>query len=230
MNIQYFEKNTQGTDYIVGDIHGCFEQLATELVKIDFDSTVDRLFSVGDLVDRGPDSIKALEWLKKPWFFPVLGNHEQMAIDFGTYSGMDRNTYSYNGGDWFINLTDEEKVDVRLAFDNLPFMIELNTDIGKIGIIHAEVPTDDWEQAKDSLNKPEEYNNSEAFANVALWARDRIRNNYTVPVKNIDYVVVGHTPMREYKILGNVIYIDTGAYYKGKFTIIRANDLFNMTP
>ena len=60
--------NTRGRDLAVGDIHGHFERLQECLEAVEFDPAVDRLFSVGDLVDRGPASPQALEWLAKPWF------------------------------------------------------------------------------------------------------------------------------------------------------------------
>ena len=61
--IQRFTRNTTGRDLIVGDIHGCFGRLANALTLIDFDPARDRLFSVGDLVDRGPDSRQVTDWL-----------------------------------------------------------------------------------------------------------------------------------------------------------------------
>jgi serine/threonine protein phosphatase 1 len=226
MKVEIYAKNTAGTDYIVGDIHGCFEQLEQELIDIGFDITVDRLFCVGDLVDRGPNSIAALEWLKKPWFFAVRGNHEQMAIDFGTYNGMRENVYSYNGGDWFIRLKNKEQKAIKEEFEKLPFLIELETEAGKIGIVHAEVPTDDWEKAKACFNEQGQTNNRiDALQNVALWSRDRITDKYTVDIVNVDHVYVGHTPMRTPTDLGNVHYIDTGACFNGVFTIINANTL-----
>ncbi len=66
---------------MVGDIHGHFKFLTMALDKLDFNTELDRIFSVGDLIDRGPDSIDVLNWLEKPWFHAVRGNHEQMLID-----------------------------------------------------------------------------------------------------------------------------------------------------
>lgn len=74
--------NTQGTDYVMGDLHGCYSLLQAALDTVNFDPARDRLFSVGDLVDRGPDSLKCLQLLKQPWFYAVLGNHERMLMDF----------------------------------------------------------------------------------------------------------------------------------------------------
>lgn len=225
MLIKQFEKNEVGKDYIVGDIHGMFHLLDDELTKIGFNPLTDRLFSVGDLVDRGPDSEHAIDWLDQTWFHAVRGNHEQMAIDYfkpGTGWNMDRYTYEYNGGGWFINLSVEKQSVFAAAFEELPFVIEIATDMGRVGIVHAEAVDDDWDKTKTYL-----YTQPTIVSNVIMWARDKIKYNNTDKVKGIDYVVVGHTPQKDMKTLGNVIYIDTGAVYgnKGHFTILDANTL-----
>lgn len=74
--------NTSGTDFVVGDLHGCFQLLDALLIQVRFDPARDRLFSVGDLIDRGPDSLACLQLLQEPWFFAVAGNHEAMLGDF----------------------------------------------------------------------------------------------------------------------------------------------------
>ena len=66
-----FEQNTAGRDFAVGDIHGCFTELQRGLDAIGFDASADRLFSVGDPVDRGPESHHALRWLDRPWFHAI---------------------------------------------------------------------------------------------------------------------------------------------------------------
>lgn len=52
--------NRRGRDIAVGDVHGHFQRLQQALDAVGFDPAIDRLFSVGDLVDRGPDSEQAL--------------------------------------------------------------------------------------------------------------------------------------------------------------------------
>ena len=69
--IRRFSPNRLGRDLAVGDIHGYFALLQQALDSIDFDPERDRLFSVGDLTDRGPECAKALDWLARPWFHPV---------------------------------------------------------------------------------------------------------------------------------------------------------------
>ena len=55
--------NRLGRDLVVGGVHGCFRTLERALVHLGFDARRDRFFGVGDLVDRGPHSIEAADWL-----------------------------------------------------------------------------------------------------------------------------------------------------------------------
>ena len=59
--LERFERNESGRDLVVGDIHGMFPHLSALLAQLEFDESRDRLFSVGDLVDRGPASTEAVE-------------------------------------------------------------------------------------------------------------------------------------------------------------------------
>ncbi len=78
--IRHLPENLHGRDFVVGDLHGCRRELDQALDAVCFDETVDRLFSVGDLTDRGPDSVSCLELLDEPWFHAVQGNHEAMLV------------------------------------------------------------------------------------------------------------------------------------------------------
>jgi diadenosine tetraphosphatase ApaH/serine/threonine PP2A family protein phosphatase len=61
---------------VIGDIHGCFEELQ-DLLRAVKAGPEDRLISVGDLICKGPDSRGVLEWaLSAPNLECVLGNHE----------------------------------------------------------------------------------------------------------------------------------------------------------
>lgn len=63
--------------YAVGDIQGCYAPLQKLLAKLPFDPERDRLWTVGDLVNRGPDSLGVLRWaLRCDYLTTVLGNHD----------------------------------------------------------------------------------------------------------------------------------------------------------
>ena len=62
--------------YVMSDLHGCFEEYKRMLEKIDFKDS-DILYILGDIVDRGSQSIEILQdMMLKSNVFPILGNHE----------------------------------------------------------------------------------------------------------------------------------------------------------
>lgn len=66
--------------YVIGDIHGEYEQLRTLLQKMDYNEK-DELYILGDVVDRGKCPIKALQYLMTlPNCHCLIGNHEVMAL------------------------------------------------------------------------------------------------------------------------------------------------------
>ena len=64
--------------YAVGDIQGCYESLIKLLEKVSFNPAKDTLWCVGDLVNRGPSSLKTLQFLYsiRQSVITVLGNHD----------------------------------------------------------------------------------------------------------------------------------------------------------
>ena len=215
MRLKKFEMNLKGNDYVIGDVHGAWHLVENEMEANNFDQEVDRLFSVGDLVDRGPHSEEAVRWMDKPWFHAVRGNHEQMAID--TFNGnFPSHVYMHNGGAWFLSMQKAEQQYYVDAFESLPWAIEVETQWANVGIVHAEVPDDDWAKVEDAYQDRGEPS--------MLWGRGKIFSKNTDRVENIDHVYVGHTPLKTVTVLGNVFYIDTGAVYPdGHLTIMKIN-------
>lgn len=223
--LKRFARNPNGRDLVVGDIHGHFTKLQAALDAIGFDPARDRLFSVGDLVDRGPESDQATSWLEKPWFHAVAGNHEDFAIRWPN-GNMQASNYVMNGGGWNVSNPPEEQRRIADAFAVLPIAIELETAAGKVGIVHADCPLPDWNLFVRLLEDPATpKRDRERLAMMAQWSRDRADKMLDGDVAGVLAVVVGHTPMERMTSLGNVIFIDTGAWLGRHFTIIDASTL-----
>lgn len=198
-------KNELGRDFIIGDLHGCYDDLCALIRENKFDASKDRLFSVGDLVDRGPNSMDCLSFLDSSWFHAVRGNHEQMLIDVVLNNEISSyNMYFMNGGGWIMTEDKEELLRLTKLAAALPIAITVETDAGLVGICHTD-PPDDWAYTLD----PEEH-----VVDQMLWGRSRIMNKDTTPIIGVVKTYHGHTPSKKVIRLGNCNFIDTGACFK----------------
>lgn len=229
--VKHFERNAVGRDLVIGDIHGHFRSVQAVLDGIGFDCSKDRLFSVGDLVDRGPDSDLALDWIDEPWFHAVRGNHEDMAIRYPS-GNMDAANYVANGGAWNVSNPRHLQLAFSCGLNSLPIAIEVQTEAGLIGIVHADCPFPTWRDFTVSLDDANMSNSMrKAVFEAALWSRERIQDEDLSGVSDIRALIVGHTPLKKPAVLGNVYYIDTGGWHKsGCFTLIDLATLETIPP
>lgn len=231
--IQRFVRNEHGRDLIVGDIHGCFTRLRSALDVIGFNTNKDRLFSVGDLVDRGPESEMSLDWLDEPWFYAVRGNHEDMAIRWARPGcEIDARLYAANGGAWNVGNMPHQRTRFGDAFFALPVAIELETEGGLIGIVHADIPPlTSWYEFVATLEQHKSGKKRRDLMEHVLWSRTRIQDGCRDGVADCRAMVVGHTPLPYPVVLGNVHYIDTKGWHPegSGFTFLDANTLQTVT-
>ena len=211
-------RNEKGRDFIVGDIHGETDQLVRALKRVSFDTSVDRLISVGDLVDRGPDSLGALELLAEDWFYAVVGNHEAMLMSDDP--GL-QDVHYRSGGAWAFEaaLADREAAEEKVR--TLPYAITLEGPEGQIvGICHAEWPERDWARVSEAVER-------DKIREQMIWGRKRVRSGRPQKDRTADLLVHGHTPIPEPLRLGCALFIDTGATYDGYLTLISVTDALN---
>jgi serine/threonine protein phosphatase 1 len=244
--------NTEGRDFVVGDVHGCFSLLDTELAARGYDPTRDRLFSVGDLIDRGKESTAVLEVVQRQRIQAVRGNHEQMIHAWATTGGPERyrtrraapdadhppepvygnasiRSLLSNGAEWFIDLcgddgdrAHEKACRIASYFGALPYAIEIETAYGRIGIVHADVPAESWTGLLHRL----EVGQCQPTREAMLWGRGRwLRQEAAPHIDGVTAVIVGHTAGRAVVQRCNVINIDTGAVYGNTLTILDLADV-----
>ncbi|MCG6887181.1 MAG: metallophosphoesterase [Proteobacteria bacterium] len=214
-NVLRLSKNPSGRDFVVGDIHGCFDLLKTRLRKLGFDKHQDRLISVGDLIDHGQHNDKVLVWLDKPWFYAVRGNHETLAIQSAKDHRIQSRWYR-KGGAWATQVQKQFLKKLRHALTDLPFAIEVRTRIGKVGIVHADVPVGlHWRKFLAALEQHEH-----RMIEYATWGRTRQLDKCTQRIKGVQHVYVGHTPVAKPTTLGNVTNLDTCAHRSRNLSIV----------
>ena len=204
--------NQSGRDFVVGDIHGMFTALDDLLKKADFNKDSDRLISVGDLIDRGNESERVLEYLEKPWFYSIMGNHELMCIESENDEHTYRNWVKHNGGEWWPAVPTDKQQEIRKALSVLPTIAEIETRQGKIGVVHADISArTNWSGFAEKIGK------DKTLRQFASWSRghyDRYKAiGDTENIPGVKYVLVGHTPVSKPLDIGNIRYIDTGAPY-----------------
>lgn len=227
--VQRFKRNTAGRDFVVADLHGAFDLLIIAMAEVDFDPEVDRVFSTGDLIDRGDSSHRCVEFIALPYFHSTLGNHEAMLLDLYMHGNPPQEVLDeaakHNGFEWWLKVAEDERQKILEAVRSLPHAIEVETGLGVVGIIHADVP----KKASWSEFIAEVEAENEQTLYTCLWGRDRIDNHDMRGVPGIARVFVGHTPQwRGMGRYGNVYALDTGAAFglqgdlsRGRFTMVR---------
>ncbi|HJV32205.1 MAG TPA: bis(5'-nucleosyl)-tetraphosphatase PrpE [Bacillales bacterium] len=217
---------------IIGDIHGCLNELHDLTVKLGYswDTGIpihkgDRVLGfVGDLTDRGPESLKIIDIIyrlvkeKKAFYTPgnhcnklyryFLGNKVQIAHGLETtdaeYKALDKKNQQ-NIRKKFIEL-----------YESAPLYLVL--DDGKLIIAHAGIKQEYIGRSDSKVKTMVLYGDITGEKHldgspVRLdWAK-----NYHGDV----CIVYGHTPVKVPRIINNTYNIDTGAVVGGNLTALR---------
>lgn len=221
--VKYFEPNLLGKDYVCGDMHGCLSMFNQKLFDISFDKEKDRMFCVGDLIDRGPDSLGCLKLIEEDWFFCCRGNHEDLML--GSYSPGSQLeqcnpiVWFRNGGEWSLSTQIAPTLITKVL--ELPLVIVVKkADGSRINIVHAEFD----DNTTDAMIDAGQLGNHVEL----IWRRNRCygigdygNHEYCLAMdKNLSKTYVGHTPCPVGSILGQYNFIDQGAGKGGTLTVV----------
>lgn len=118
--------------FVCSDIHGQYELYKKMLDVIGFNEH-DHLYILGDIIDRGPDSLKMLQdVISRKNATCLLGNHELMMYMFIMYGEMDYWMSRANGGnktyELLMNLTPKERKQILKFIHNMPLQVELEVN------------------------------------------------------------------------------------------------------
>lgn len=213
--------------FVIGDVHGEFDSLRLLVNKLPKDSN---LIFVGDLVDRGRKSKEVIEFVKSNNYRCVLGNHEEMMIEYcekfiknypnihfmdtismWIRSGGKHTLLSYGlieidqyDGKILI-IKDKEKFEVLKEhiswLKTLPVYIELNIKQDDKPIVISHSAIGDVWHHRDNEKK------KRTFREYSLWGRKMPKVDSEI------FNVFGHTIVQKVDIKEHYVNVDTGCHY-----------------
>jgi len=209
-----------GRLFVVGDIHGCSDELnimLNHLEKNEGLSEDDYVVFIGDYIDRGPSSKQVVDSLisfhnRHSQAIFLRGNHEDMLLDFLGYEGTMGHSYLVNGGQATTqsygtrHAPSREEIGDVMPAAHLAFYLNLERYliVGDYVIVHAGL--NPLRDVRSQLNED------------IFWIRDEFIQN----IHNFGRIVVfGHTPYED--VLVHPPYkigIDTGLVYGNKLSVV----------
>ncbi len=224
--------------YVTSDLHGFpLEKFQEALDRVGFTSE-DFCFILGDVVDRGPESVKLLTWLMmQPNIQLILGNHEAMLLscaflfEHGWNDALDDLTedqfmlvmrWIQNGGDRTIqelSQCDEETLSLIVDYlRDVPLYDSVSVNGKDFYLVHGGFG-----------NFSPEKNIEDYSPSDLLWARPKLEERYDPNI----ITILGHTPTSTYgeAYAGKAIFtptwinIDTGAGWGGSPMLLRLDDM-----
>lgn len=220
--------------WAIGDVQGCFHSFKALLAKIDYDSKRDRLWLVGDMVNRGTGSLRMLRWVHKRQerVTAVLGNHELglLACAAGARKPRDTDTIT-------PILRAEDRAELLTFVQELPL---LHVESGHV-LVHAGLHPH-WD-----LGTCERQARRRTHAALDVFTRMRVlRPNMTLDLRFSgppEAALPGHKPWFELRVFEpdhTVIFghwaalgarrgdrwqsLDTGCVWGGRLTAMRLSD------
>jgi hypothetical protein len=118
--------------------------LERELDRLGFDPVCDRVLSVGDLIDRGPESLQTLLLLEEPWFHAVVGIHELMLLNYLDYYSSRihcKRSFPAGSGSWINDaLSHHRKLVSRMAdrIASLPLSLHVDSQVA-FNVMHGDL-------------------------------------------------------------------------------------------
>ncbi|MBN8573520.1 MAG: AAA family ATPase, partial [Candidatus Kapabacteria bacterium] len=231
------KKNVHGPFDIIGDIHGCFDELCELLTTLGYIIThIPHTFEnhgfsishpqgriavfVGDLVDRGPDSPNVLRivmsMVNSGSAYCVPGNHDVKLQKFLN----NRKVQIKNGLEMTVQQLEQESPEFKSTVAT--FLHELIShyifDDGKLLVAHA------------GLKEQLQGRASAAVRDFCLYGETTgetdeyglpVRHNWAAEYQGMTKVVYGHTPVVRAEWLNRTIDIDTGCVFGGALTALR---------
>lgn len=208
----------------ISDIHGCIDEFEELLKKISYNKKSDRIILLGDLIDRGPDSLAVVQKARQMNLECVMGNHEYKFLKWYRSSGSRADVYDKK--DYYSEFMNE---DINYI-SNMPTYIKLDNNVV---VVHAGLKPgiSISAQSKDDLmylrytDSQRKFISLKKIANIGVEAAGA--HFWTEFWTGPESVVYGHNvhsmtdPLIEEVSPGVMCYgLDTGCCFGGRLTAL----------
>lgn len=214
---------------IIGDVHGCYEELVALLEKLDYEpSNPDRIVPpagrkaifLGDLVDRGPDSLGVLKLVMsmvgRSDALCVPGNHDVKLLRKLSGKNVQLTHGLAETIEQLSGLFPESRGQIAQFIDSLVSHYVL--DGGRLVVAHAGMKEQYIGRASGRVREFALY--GETTGETDEFGLP-VRMNWAAEYRGRAAIVYGHTPTPEAEWLNNTVNIDTGCVFGGKLTALR---------
>lgn len=187
--------------YVIGDVHGCYDDMMALLEKIESQDAQAKFIFVGDFIDRGPKVNEVLNWCLKHIsatgkYQTVRGNHEEMVLEWypeflkwweeGGYAGENPEEMPDTQYDFRLRMEETDRLDpeklqpIMNFFEKMPYnkTLKIKTVWGErvtFRVVHA------FYESQSVSEEMQHYSN--------IWMRTECGN-----LETDDIIVHGHTP------------------------------------
>jgi protein phosphatase len=222
------KKQETGPFDIIGDVHGCYDELVTLIEDLGYENT-DGLYNhpagrklvwVGDLVDRGPKTPEVLRLVMNHvnagLAFCVPGNHDAKLLKWMNGRDVTIAHGLQESIDQLNQETPEFKNEVKKFLDGL--ISHYVFDGGNLVVAHAGLREEMHGRGSGAVREFCMY--GETTGEIDEFGLP-VRYNWAAEYKGKAMVVYGHTPVPEPQWLNRTIDIDTGCVFGGKLTALR---------
>ncbi len=212
---------------IIGDVHGCIDELRDLLNQLGWQIEPElshpkqrKLIFVGDLVDRGPDSVGVLrlvmDAVERGIAYCVPGNHDIKLVKALRGQKVQLN----HGLDATMAQLSLEHVDFRKRVQEFLYGLVSHQvlDDGKLCVAHAGLKEN--MQGRGSAAVREFCMYGETTGEIDEFGLP-VRQNWAKDYDGHALVVFGHTPVPQAEFFNNTIDIDTGCCFGGKLSALK---------
>ena len=222
---------------VIGDIHGCYDEMIALIEKLGYSLTSGvpvhpenrTLVFLGDLTDRGPKSLEVVEFVgravEEGAVRYVPGNHCNKLYRFfkgnpvKLQHGLETTAAEYR------NLPKHKQKDIRDLFmrlyENAPLYEILHN--GELVVAHAGIKAEDI--GKKPVGKVKQFVLYGDITGETLPDGRPVRRDWAAHYRGEPWVVYGHTPVKNPRMIHHTINIDTGCVFGNRLTAFRFPEL-----